>query len=96
MTRPAGFILRFAILAAEPQQPANHGLIAEQTSVGRERGLQAQLDGAAQIVCAATEAGPGVSARPSRGRFQTYAHRLIWHLFGAERISQRLRVEGPK
>lgn len=59
MTRPAGFTLRFAILAAEPQQPANHGLIAEQTSVGRERGLQAQFDGAAQIGCAATEAERG-------------------------------------
>jgi hypothetical protein len=38
----------------------------------------------------------GRAARPSRGLFQTYAYRLIWHLFGAERISQRLRVEGPK
>jgi hypothetical protein len=67
MTRPAGFTLRFAILAAEPQQPANHGLIAEQTSVGRERGLQAQFDGAAQIDCAATEAGPGVPHGPPKG-----------------------------
>ena len=42
-------------------------LIAEQTSVGRERGLQAQFDGAAQIDCAATEAEPGVPHGPPEG-----------------------------